>query len=102
MSKFLIDYDPMSGIYSEFAYDAMDNQYVLNSAQDVSGIIEANKIDMNTPQRTIDGLGRKVASIPLSILWDLRKKGIAQDDEAMARWLNDSDNRFFRTTSEWV
>lgn len=102
MSKFLIDYDPMSGLFSEFAYDAIDNQYVLNSAQDVSGIIEANKIDMNTPQKTLDGLGRKVASIPLCVWQDLRNKGIAQDEVAFKRWLNDSDNRFFRTTSEVV
>mgnify|MGYP006213542651 CR=1 FL=1 len=41
--------------------------------------------------------GRVVASIPIHIYWDLKKRGIADDDEAMKRWLNDSQNRFFRT-----
>ena len=39
----------------------------------------------------------RVASIPLSLYFDLKKKGIADDPVAMKRWLNDPDQRFFRT-----
>ena len=57
---------------------------------------------MNEAKRTMDGLGRKVASIPLVVWNDLQKKGITRDKAAFKRWLNDPDNKFFRTTSEVV
>jgi hypothetical protein len=39
----------------------------------------------------------KVASIPLSVFYDLKQKGIVDDPAAMKKWLNDSENKFFRT-----
>jgi hypothetical protein len=39
----------------------------------------------------------KVASIPMNVYFDLKEKGILDDPAALKRWLNDSDNRFFRT-----
>jgi hypothetical protein len=39
----------------------------------------------------------KVASIPLSVLYDLKARGIADDPKKMKAWLNDPDNRAFRT-----
>ena len=97
MTRYLLDHDPVSGLYSEFAFDEGDGKYIFNSAQDVSEIIEANKAEMNEAKRTMDGLGRKVASIPLVVWNDLQKKGITRDKAAFKRWLNDQDNKFFKT-----
>lgn len=98
MKKYLLDYDPALGTHSEFIFDEMDNQYHINEVQDVTAIIEANKIARNLPQKTGDGIGQRIASIPMSIYMELRAKGIAQDEKALSRWLNDSDNQVFKTS----
>jgi hypothetical protein len=99
VSRFLIDADPVSGQSSHFEYDPASDMYLLRQSQDVSGIAEANRREFNSdaPARRHDGLGRKVASIPLTIWMDLYRKGITRDRKAFRRWLNDSDNRVFRT-----
>jgi len=38
-----------------------------------------------------------VASIPLNLYYDLKRQGIVDDPARFKKWLNDSDNRFFRT-----
>jgi protein involved in ribonucleotide reduction len=99
LSRFLIDHDRVSGMSSHFEYDAGTDMYLLRNSQDVSGIVEANKREFNdAPRRHGDGIGRKVASIPLNIWFELRKQGITRDRKAFKRWLNDSDNRVFRTS----
>jgi hypothetical protein len=37
-----------------------------------------------------------VASIPLPLYFDLKAKGIIDDQKKFKEWLNDSDNRHFR------
>ena len=39
----------------------------------------------------------KVASIPLVIWRQLQRLGITNDEQALFKWLNDPDNRVFRT-----
>ena len=88
--------DAFTGITTYFIYDDATDTFVLHKEQDVSGIIELNKTDFNeAPLGWADG--RRVASIPMNIFWDLKQKGIADDQAALRRWLNDPDNRFFRT-----
>jgi hypothetical protein len=38
---------------------------------------------------TKDWSATRIAVIPLTILFDLRKKGIMQDQKALAKWLNE-------------
>ena len=73
--------------------------------QHVGEIIKDNKINRNlrnTHARYRDGL-EHVARIPLVILEDLAKKGIITtggvilDHKRFKQWMNDSDNRAFRT-----
>ena len=62
---------------------------------------EFNSFDENA--RWSDNLfGNKVASIPLTVIDALNKKGILRgfkvlDEKAFRQFLNDPDNRFFRT-----
>ena len=68
----------------------------LRKEQDVTGIVEMNKADFNdAPARWGDG--KRVASIPMAIYWELKRTGVADDQAALRRWLNDPDNRHFRT-----
>lgn len=87
---------PELGIRRYFHWDDSNNTFLIETEQEVAPIIEANKVAYNdAPDRW--GEWTRVASIPISIYYDLKKKGIADDDAAMKRWLSDPENRFFRT-----
>jgi hypothetical protein len=99
MSRRLFDTNQESGITRFFHWDDDKDDFLIETVQDCEPITEAAKAQFNevTPTtRWGDGL-HKVATIPLSIYMDLVKKGIAYDDAAMKKWLNDPDNRAFRT-----
>jgi len=83
-----------------------DGGIIIETRQDVSGIIEQNKKEYNSfdeRARWSDELfGNKVASIPLTVIDDLNKIGIMRgfhvlDEKRFKAWLNNSDNRVFRT-----
>lgn len=94
--KLPFSYDPLLGIKRTFHWDESKDEFLIQTEQDTGEIVEANKAAYNeAPERW--GEFTRVASIPISLYWDLKKKGIADDDAAMKRWLNSSDNRFFRT-----
>lgn len=97
MTKRIISDDSdTTGIVTSFHYDADKDEAVIQKSQDVSAIIEANKAEFNAaPERW--GEWSKVGSIPLSVYYELERKGILQDQKALAKWLNDPDNRAFRT-----
>jgi len=67
--------------------------------QDVEDVAESNKQSFNQVDERANWQGdmHKVASIPMAIFYDLKRKGILDDPAAMKKWLNDSDNRVFRT-----
>jgi hypothetical protein len=70
----------------------------LETVQNVTPYLEAAKASYNsTDERARWGDWAKVMTIPTSLYFDLKKKGIADDPARMKRWLNDRDNRLFRT-----
>lgn len=76
---------------------------ILETKQDVTGILEGNKQAFNqvTSQNKWGDL-TKVARLPLTVVDELNKqkimRGFAVLDETRFRaFLNDPDNRFFRT-----
>ena len=87
----VLDADPLSGITTNFVYEdnggeTADN-IVIESSQDVT------QINRHQPH----GEWTKVGSIPMTIYYDLKKKGILDDQVKLSAWLNDPDNRAFRT-----
>lgn len=64
-----------------------------------------NLLDRNAEERAArgehrsykDGMGEKVASIPLVVYTDLKQRGIADDPIAFKEWLDDPANAVFRT-----
>ena|ERR1035437_1288918 len=93
----LLDHDAETGLTEYFHYDPDTEGFVIETVQDVTAIIEANKFLYNEDTGSRQGDLTRVASIPLSIYWGLKQKGIIDDQKRFAAWLNDSDNRFFRT-----
>jgi hypothetical protein len=82
------------------------DQLVIVKSQDISAILENNKREYAAQdERKNWGEGafsNKVASIPLTVFADLEKLGITRgfaviDKKRFNAWLNDPDNRAFRT-----
>lgn len=87
--------DPLTGI-TQYWHVKDNGEYVIETQQDVTAIAEKNKREFNeTPDRYRDV--NKVASIPLNVYYDLKRRGIADDPVAFKKWLNDRDNEVFRT-----
>jgi len=79
---------------------------IIETRQDVTANIEQNLKEFNSYDErskwSDDIFGNKIASIPLTVIDDLNAKGIMRgfaviDEKQMKAWLNNPDNRFFRT-----
>lgn len=96
MAKRLLNDDALTGIKTYYDYDEHTDEAIITKEQDVSAIIDQNKREFNAaPERW--GEWTKVGTIPLSVYYELERQGITKDQEAMKKWLNDPDNRYFRT-----
>ena len=95
MSKRIFDQDPLTGI-TRYWHMRENGEFVIETQQDVSKIADQNRRIYNeTPDR--HGDMPRVASIPLPIYYDLKRRGIIDDQKKFKQWLNDSDQRAFRT-----
>lgn len=64
----------------------------------VDRTLELNKQAFNESQGARWNEGRRVASIPLNIYYDQLEEAQSQNDEKyLSKWLNNGDNRRFRT-----
>jgi hypothetical protein len=97
-----LSFDADAQIKTDFIYEQgdtlKDDKFVIATSQDVTKIIEANKRSSNVIDRHKRfGEWCKIASIPLSVYYDLKQQGIVDDPARFKRWLNDGDNKYFRT-----
>lgn len=92
----ILDHDPDTGITSYWIYDEGTDSAIIRKAQDVSGVVEKNKAIFNEDHGRW-GDWTRVASIPLTIYYDLKRRGVTDDPKKLKAWLNDPENRFFRT-----
>lgn len=69
---------------------------VAQTRQDIEPILEENQALRNS-RSGFKGDMHHVASIPLVVYEKLWKEGIAQDEDRLRDWLNNSDNKMFRT-----
>ena len=71
---------------------------VVKKTQDISPILENNK-NLRNSFDGYRGEFHMAASIPNQIVEELMKEGIWQDKKRLKAWLNDPDNRAFRTST---
>ena len=92
-------------LHTTFHSNVDETEFVINTYQDVEPILNENKAAYNnygdklTPGKT--GEGVRVASIPLNVWnkWMQETNGeIQKDHNLMKKYLNDPDNKYFRTT----
>lgn len=83
-----------------------DGGIIIETREDISAILEQNKKEYNSfderAKWSDDLLGNKIASIPFTVIDELNKQGIMRgfsivDQKRMKAWLNERDNRVFRT-----
>lgn len=85
------------GNVQTFHYDETTDDFMITTEQDAEPILELNRAVQNEDTGKFkDGL-HHVARIPLVVYQELVDKGIDKDPVALKRWLNDPDNRYFRT-----
>jgi hypothetical protein len=96
-----LHFDPETGLLNTFHLDQQTGEARVDTTQDVTACLDVNK-ELQTESVDRRANWRRVAQIPLTLWFDLRKRGILQDKKKLKAWLNDSENRFFRTNSERV
>ena len=99
MGERLFDTDPLTGLRRFFSYNAADRTFTIRTEQDTTPIENANKAAYNEVRNSAGWKGdlHRVASIPMSKYFELKRQGVLDDPKRFRRWLNDPDNRYFRT-----
>jgi hypothetical protein len=97
----LFDHDREMRTKTYYHYDATTDKVTFETKMDVEGLIEVNKARYNQFDER-SRWGEKlsagvVASIPMHVYFDLKRKGIADDEAALAKWCDDPANSGWRT-----
>jgi len=75
-----------------------DGSWTFRTDYEVQPTVDLNRAQRNIAQSGWAGDYHQVASIPLNVFHDKLGEASAQDDQAyISKWLNDSDNRAWRT-----
>lgn len=93
----LFDIDPVFGTVTWHHYDPSSGKVTLEVKQVVDHLFEQNWEERKATAGQRFGNWRKVASIPIAVYWDLKRRGIIDDPKEFAKWLNRSENAVFRT-----
>ena len=106
MAKRVVDYDPMTGMSTYFDYDHSTDTTIVGSEQDVSVVIEANKILQNSDSYTKKGMRADwwhYASIPNIVIEKWRNEfGVnvfdKNHEKKVFSLLNQPEYRYLKTT----
>lgn len=93
----LFDYDYHTGRSVWVWFNGQETVFRIDYP--VEKLIKENVEDYNASGRGWKGDWHRVASVPLNVAYDsgLCKAQSEGDDGFVKRWLNDSDNRYWRT-----
>jgi len=90
-------WDPVTTRYTEITTDSETGLPLITYTQDTKPIVEACKRAASNFTGTSKTGFTRVASIPNVVVQRLMQTGIWYDEQAMNVWLNQRDNRVFRT-----
>jgi len=99
--SFDLSYDSHSGTLQKM-HITNDQKLIFESTVQIDDLAERNKFDrdnLSRNEKLPDGMVR-VASLPMLIYQDLKKRGILDDKAALRKWLQTEEARPFRT--HWV
>jgi hypothetical protein len=89
--------DPSTGTTYLVEYNASDDSITWTEVADVTQLLERNKRLYNDAPTHWKGDLHDIAGLHPIMRQKLEREGILHDKKAYARWLNDSDNRAWRT-----
>lgn len=96
-SWYLVDHNAKLG-RTVWALDNGDGSTTYRTDYQVDPTVEINKAQRNLAQPDWKGDYHHIASIPVNMFWDQLAEASRQgDDKYLSKWLNDSDNRAWRT-----
>lgn len=96
MKRATIFSDSLTKAETRFHWD--HDSIVIENRADVGEVIEDNRrMHAMIDERAKWGEWAQVASIPMNIYMELQRVGIADDEKALRKWLDDRDNSVFRT-----
>ena len=87
----------------QIAHEDGEGGLIVETKQDIQPFLEHNKASYaRIDERARWGEFTQIASIPFAVIQDLNKQGILKgfhivEPKKLKAWLNDPDNRFFRT-----
>jgi hypothetical protein len=98
----LFSTDKDAGITRYWRHNPADDVAYIETEQDITGIIEANKRAFNDAESGWGGDMHHVATLPLTVITKLKREKIIDPENdpkgiKFMRWLNLSENRAFRT-----
>jgi hypothetical protein len=97
IETFLLRDDPESARRVLFHYDHATGEEHIETINNVDRILDETKAQFaSTDERARWGEGQFVAEIPPVIWGQMLRDGRANDPKAIAKWVNDPDNRAFR------
>jgi len=92
----LVDHDPATGRTVWRYFDGAATHF--RTDYPVQSLVDENAALFNESGGKRFGEGQRVASIPLNVFYDqLHEAQVQGDENHISRWLNDGDNRAFRT-----
>jgi hypothetical protein len=95
----LFDINPVTGTRKMWHYDAEKDEATIETIIDATQIVSDNKERFNSFDEKANWKGdmHHVASIPMALFYQMKAEGKLEDQAYMKRWLNNPDNRAFRT-----
>ena len=95
----LFDINTETGTRKMWHYDAEKDEATIETIIDATQIVSDNKDRFNSFDEKANWKGdmHHVASIPMALFYQMKAEGKLEDQAYMKRWLNDPDNRAFRT-----
>lgn len=94
--------DDFLGTTKWFHYDDVkdDGTFTIETVQDADTLVEVNQYDVNNAPHDRYSEFRHVARIPPMVWQSLVEQGIAGDEKRLRKWLDDRDQRVFRSNTE--
>lgn len=91
-------YDPVFRRRTSLRIDRDATQVVIDNVYDIENVIELAKArNAAVDERARWNSWSHVAYIPTPIAMEMLQRGVLFDDDYITHWLNDPDNRVFRT-----
>ena len=91
------DRNPLTGASTMYHYDDVEKQSYMETTEDHQAVVDVNRrLDNDNTDANWRGDLHMVASLPLTVWFELKKNGTLDDDKRLRAWVNDSANSAFR------